>query len=116
MTEQNNRGDQRVTNATLRKDIQHLTELFEDQREQDRLWRAQQKLWQEAIEARMRNTELYGTRCLTRWDSHVGDGGTHEKLDGRLNEMHSDIKKYGGVFGFLGAAVATFIAFVKDAL
>jgi chromosome segregation ATPase len=96
---QHGNNNQRVTNAELRKDIQHLSERVEE-------WRKEDREEQEKINQRLRVVERHTTSCSTRWDEHRK---THGRINADIETVESDVKKWSS-FGGAAGAVVSFIA------
>ena len=95
-TQQNN---QRVTNAELRKDLQHLNEKLDEWRKEDREER-------EKLNGRLKIVEDRSIACATRWDEHKK---VHVRINDDITTVEGDVKKWSS-FGGAAGAVVSFVA------
>lgn len=93
---ENNHTNQRVTNAQLKRDIEHLTERFREMRDELREDR-------ERNTKRLNVVEKHVVECATLWRQHDNE---HSRINGDISGIKQDIKKWSGAGGFFGAIAA----------
>ena len=97
---ENNANNQRVTNAQLKNDIDHLSQRVEEMRDELRADK-------QTTTKRLAVVEKHVVRCATLWDSH---GQMHQTINKDIKDVESDVKKWSsasGAIGGIGAILAS---------
>ena len=101
---ENNANNQRVTNAQLKNDIDHLSQRVEEMRNELREESA-------STTKRLKTVEDHVIKCSTLWIKHDIE---HTRIEGDLSDVKTDVKKWSGVSGLVGGIGAVLASIFMD--